>query len=221
MFNHYKKVQRTILETTLRLLTDYDLQATSMAMISKESGISIGSIYHHFSSKEEIINELYRGIAAFQTDLVLKDYFTDIPIRERFETAWRRVFETGMDYPDAFRFLEQYSLSPYIYEESKQEAFETNWCKTLADLYNEAALKGLFIGMNPRLMVQMHYGNAVFLVKAYLQNNLDLNTVVIRSVIGTFWNSVSTAKGFGTLSINISESIEDTDTKESFQLFWD
>lgn len=204
MFNNYKKTQQLILETTLHLLNTYDLQATSMTMISKESGVSMGSIYHHFSSKEEIINELYRGIVAFQTEIVLKDFFMEVSIRERFETTWGRVFQTCMDYSEAFQFMEQYSLSPYIYEASKQEAYEKNWCKPLAGLYSETVKEGMFIAMDPRIMVQMHYGNVVFLVKAYLQNNIDLNPDVIKMAIGTFWNSVSTVKGFEALTLYIT-----------------
>lgn len=200
MFNNFNKVQQSILETTLRLLTTYDLQATSISTISKESGISVGSIYHHFANKEEIINELYRGIVRFQTEIVLEDFFKEASIQERFATTWSKVFQSCMDYPDAFQFMEQYSLSPYIYEEYKQETFAQNWCKSMADLYREAVQKDLFIAMEPRLMVQMHYGNTVFLIKAYLQNNLDLNSDVIKLAIGTYWNSVSTAKGFGALA---------------------
>ncbi|WP_220686910.1 TetR/AcrR family transcriptional regulator [Paenibacillus lautus] len=47
-----------MLDTTLRLFRENGLQATSMSMISNESGVSMGSIYNAFSGKEDIVNVL-------------------------------------------------------------------------------------------------------------------------------------------------------------------
>lgn len=68
MFEEYNKVQKAVLETTLELISEKELQATSMSLISKVSGISTGSIYHYFDNKEAIINELYKGIIKFHSE---------------------------------------------------------------------------------------------------------------------------------------------------------
>ncbi|MCL6458999.1 MAG: TetR/AcrR family transcriptional regulator, partial [Gorillibacterium sp.] len=70
MFSKYNKVQQVVLDTTLRLIMEKDLQATSMSLISKEAGVSTGSIYYYFKSKEDIINELYKGIIAFYIETI-------------------------------------------------------------------------------------------------------------------------------------------------------
>src|SRR5690606_23064668 len=82
MFDKFKKSPKAVLETTLRLLRSNDLQATSMAMISSESGVSMGSIYNSFSGKEEIVNELYKSIIQYQTEKVLEDFRHDVAIPE-------------------------------------------------------------------------------------------------------------------------------------------
>ncbi|MFT4398607.1 TetR/AcrR family transcriptional regulator [Bacillus sp. SW14] len=102
-----------------------DLQATSMAMISSESGVSMGSIYNSFSGKEDIVNELFTSIVEFQTEIVLKDFYNNSSILERFERIWRNLIQFTLDYPDAFQFIEQYSFSPYIYDSSKKEPART------------------------------------------------------------------------------------------------
>jgi AcrR family transcriptional regulator len=48
-----------ILETTLQLIAKNGLNASPMSMIAKEADVATGTIYHHFKSKEEIINEIY------------------------------------------------------------------------------------------------------------------------------------------------------------------
>ncbi|MFB9273709.1 TetR/AcrR family transcriptional regulator [Cohnella cellulosilytica] len=196
MFEKYKKTKKTILETTLKLLSANDLQSTSMSLISSESGISMGSIYNCFSGKEDIVNELYTSIVDHQTEIVLQGFHDSADIFERFRTVWQRVIETSVDYADAFRFMEQYSLSPYIYESSKKTAYENNWCAPLSVLYAEAMENGLFKRGDARLMVQMHWGTIVFLVKGHLQDQLELTPDVVDMAIHSCWNSVSTAKAF-------------------------
>lgn len=191
MFEKYNKVQRAVLETTLRLINEKDLQATSMALISKESGVSTGSIYHYFQSKEDIINELYKGIVNFHGEVVLKDFYTNESIQERFQRVWGNVIRFTMQYPQGFQFIEQYSFSPYIDDAAKQEAYKGSWCGPLAQLYAEAIEQQLFINLEPKLMVQMNFGSVVYLIKAYLQNNVDLTDEMIQKVIRSCWNAVS------------------------------
>ena len=47
-----------ILETTLKLMIENHNSIISIRQISNASGIAIGGIYHHFSNKEEIYDEI-------------------------------------------------------------------------------------------------------------------------------------------------------------------
>jgi len=196
MFEKYGKSKKAVLETTLRLLSRNDLQATSMSLISSESGVSTGSIYNGFSGKEDIVNVLYTSIVESQTETVLQGFHDGSDYFERFDRTWRRVISTSIEHSEAFQFMEQYSMSPYIYESSKKAAYENNWCGPLAKMYAEAMEEGLFRPADARLMVQMHWGTVVFLVKGHLQGNLALTEEVIGMALRSCWNSVSTAKAF-------------------------
>ena len=50
--------KQLILETTLKLMIENHNSIISIRQISNASGIAIGGIYHHFSNKEEIYNEI-------------------------------------------------------------------------------------------------------------------------------------------------------------------
>ena len=54
-----KSVKRLILDTALDLFTANGYFNTSVHHIQKNAGISIGSIYHHFNSKEAIAKAIY------------------------------------------------------------------------------------------------------------------------------------------------------------------
>ena len=51
-----------ILKATLELIAENGLHATPMSQVSKQSGVSAGTIYHYFSSKDVLINQLYLDI---------------------------------------------------------------------------------------------------------------------------------------------------------------
>ncbi|MFC5650024.1 TetR/AcrR family transcriptional regulator [Paenibacillus solisilvae] len=190
MFERYNKVQRAVLETTLRIINQKELQATSMSLIAKESKVSTGSIYHYFQSKEDIINELYKAIVTFTGDVVMKDIDANQPVQARFRRVWENIIGVSMKHPEGFQFIEQYSFSPYIYEESKLEAYKVGWCNPVEKLYSEAIEQKLFIDMEPKLLVQMHYGSIVYLVKADLQKYIELTEDAVQHVITSAWKSV-------------------------------
>ncbi len=191
MFHSYNKVQSTILETTLRLISEKELQATSMSLISKESGISTGSIYHYFNSKEEIINELYKGVVKFYGEVILRAFYASKTIQERFYQTWEKIIRLNIKYPRGFQFIEQYSFSPYISESTKQEAYRLSWCGAMTSLYEEAIAQQLFVSLDPKMMVQMNFGSVVYLVKSHFQSNIELTDETIQKLIHSCWNAVS------------------------------
>lgn len=190
MFEKYSKAQKAVLETTLRIIIEKELQATSMALIAKESGVSTGSIYHYFQSKEDIVNELYKAIVTYNGEDVVEGMKRGGTLREKFELGWGRIVELSTRFPQGFQFIEQYSFSPYIREEVKMAAYSGGWCAPMNRLYVEAVEKKLFVPMEPKLMVQMHYGSIVYMVKGHMHGNFDLTEAAIRSAIESCWNAV-------------------------------
>jgi AcrR family transcriptional regulator len=49
-----ERTSHTIIDAAYNLMVDQGYAATSMRQISKKAGLSLGSIYNHFSSKEEV-----------------------------------------------------------------------------------------------------------------------------------------------------------------------
>jgi len=63
--------QRRILNAALECFTSLGFDATTLEEIRSRSGASIGSIYHHFSSKEDLAAALYvEGLRDYQEGLL-------------------------------------------------------------------------------------------------------------------------------------------------------
>lgn len=60
-----------ILDAALRVFTEHGFDAATIDDVRRRSGASVGSIYHHFGSKEQLAAALYAdGLADYQRGLI-------------------------------------------------------------------------------------------------------------------------------------------------------
>jgi hypothetical protein len=72
----------------------------------------------------------------------------------------------------------------------KQAVYIDGWCEPMNKLYEKAVQEKLFIDLNPNMMVQMHYGSFVYILKAHLQGIYELTSDNVHEVIRSCWKSV-------------------------------
>src|SRR5690348_15746334 len=54
-----EQTRALIVETALRLFRERGYEATTMRIIAKEAGVSVGNAYYYFSSKEQLVQAYY------------------------------------------------------------------------------------------------------------------------------------------------------------------
>lgn len=65
------KVKAKILEAALALWSSSDSESLTIGNIQKKSGVSIGSLYHHFKDKDDILLTLYlEGLKRYQEGIL-------------------------------------------------------------------------------------------------------------------------------------------------------
>jgi AcrR family transcriptional regulator len=78
---HHDEQKKLIIETSMKLLSEKGITKTSMNDIIRESGLSKGGVYHYFSSKNELLIEVwnyffelyaYSNISRLQNDQELQ-----------------------------------------------------------------------------------------------------------------------------------------------------
>ncbi len=82
-----------ILETAIRLFNANGYDETTISDISKETGISNGSIYHLFSSKQEILKQIYNQYINVSLGLT-KD------IEQKVKDPYNQLFDFMLDVQD-------------------------------------------------------------------------------------------------------------------------
>jgi AcrR family transcriptional regulator len=133
--------RKRILAAALRLFTTHGFQGTPTAGISREAGVSTGTLFHYFPNKNTLIDELYLSIQREVAEEIRNGDDADLPTRERLEGCFRGYIAWGMANPGKVDFLNLFYNSPSIGDEVKDEAHrEFQW---LNDLSGAAIREGV------------------------------------------------------------------------------
>ena len=62
--------RQRLVRAALELFTTLGYHPTTTPVLARKAGIAEGTIYRHFASKQQLLNELYRGAARWSTRLV-------------------------------------------------------------------------------------------------------------------------------------------------------
>src|SRR5215207_8622236 len=89
--------RQRLLRAALDLYTTIGFRATTTPAIAARAGVAEGTIYRHFSGKEQLLNEAYRGAQHWATGLVreLDDADRGLGAGERLQRIARRFFEAA------------------------------------------------------------------------------------------------------------------------------
>ena len=85
-----EKKQRIIL-TMLELVVAQGVHATPMSQVAKEANVAVGTIYHYFNNKNEIIEEIYSMICQ-DFGVVLIANMPENDFKKQYETIWLNMF---------------------------------------------------------------------------------------------------------------------------------
>lgn len=97
--------------TALQLIRSNGIQGASMADISAGSGVAVGTIYHHFESREALIDAL-RVQLADQLALVLQAGLSGKGShKEKVQSLWNNAYAFFSKNPLAASFMDQYLSS--------------------------------------------------------------------------------------------------------------
>ncbi|GBD31703.1 HTH-type transcriptional repressor KstR2 [bacterium HR33] len=114
-----QSTREKLVRAALDLFTSQGYHETTTPQIARRAGIAEGTIYRHFSSKEQLLNEIYRAAARLFIQSI-KDTSPTAPCRERLETiakSWRTIAHYN---PNAARLVFQSQIKPLLDPRSRE-----------------------------------------------------------------------------------------------------
>ena len=144
-----------ILDASLRLFTLNGVDGTPTARISREAGVSTGTLFHYFPDKDRLVDQLYLSIKKEVADAIRSHDNPLLPIKERIGQCMRGYVSWGVRNPEKVRFLDQFYNYPGIGEDVQKQAHgEFSW---MADLIATAVREGVLSDLPCEFHAMMIY----------------------------------------------------------------
>jgi AcrR family transcriptional regulator len=178
----------TILAAALALFADRGFHATNVPQIAERAGVSVGTLYHYFASKEAIANELYRRLRKELQKAVYVGLPAGVPPAEQFRVVWQRSVAYAMAKPLAFRFLEMHYHSPYLDEASR--ALDRAVMIGRDQRMQMGRLSGVLKPVHDEVLNAFIDGAILHLVRAAQEGRLELTPAVVDQAAACCWQAI-------------------------------
>ncbi len=178
-----------ILNTMLQLVNKEGFYHLNMKRLAQEAGISVGTTYLYFDSKDKLINELYRKIVYDFKEAVIKGYVKGRAFKMNFSEMLGNALDFYVQNIDCFSFLEQYTYSPFLFKETQDENFAI--LEPLQKIIREAKRNKEVKDLHDTLLVALAHGPVVSMMKLFLAGKINLKEKKMRDqIINACWQSV-------------------------------
>lgn len=190
----YTDKEEQIFQSALSLIDDKGFHGTPMSQIAKVSQVSIGTIYHYFESKDDLILKLFtylkNKVSLYISDSVFNNPITKENYEDKFMIFWNHFIDFYSDHPSIFSFLEQFYTSPY-YEVYKQKYCSSNYSEDAINRFLKIGLELKTIRkMSPHILYTFCLGSIIFLIRNIIYGQKEYTKEQIAQLIQTTWNGV-------------------------------
>lgn len=182
--------KKALYKTALDLFAERGLEGTPTSMIAKEAGVANGTLFHHFKSKEELINQLFIKIK----EHLSQDLKAGLPdtqdLKKKIEIIWTNKVNWGILNPKEFTFFRLFYHSLYFNKMTKEEGLKH--VDFILDVFQEAFDKKILKGMEKEYARDYFEGNTHINIRYFLDYPEKISKENLDSAFEIFWG------GFGT-----------------------
>lgn len=180
--------REAILNAALQLFTEFGFHGTAMPQVAERAGVGAGTIYRYFTSKEALVNTLYRDWKEFQIAEILRDVPPATPLREQFSIYWHRLVDFAMEFPVAFGFLELHFHASYLDEQSRE--VENRGQQAMVGYFKECLKLQIVKNAQAEFLGSMVIGAYVGMIKASRAGCFTLNKNLITQAEVCCWDAI-------------------------------
>ncbi|MFO0750555.1 MAG: TetR/AcrR family transcriptional regulator [Myxococcota bacterium] len=178
-----------ILAAALECFVTAGFHGTAVPEVAKRAGVATGTIYHHFASKEALVNALYRKWKELIARRVLTAFPPGAAVREQFRAVWREMTAFALENPDAFGFIELHHHRSYLDAESL--AMENRLKDFGATMVKRAQDLGEVKPGPTALLMELVFGAFNGMMRAHSEGRLDLTDEVRELAESACWDMIA------------------------------
>lgn len=163
-----------ILTSALALFNDQGFDKTPTSAISKHAGVATGTLFHHFKTKEDLINALYLEIKLEIRDATQPDSMnlakadvSHASVRAALHQTWLSLMNWMLQHPEKFRFMAQFGESAYISSSTRETVSQL--FQAADSLFNAAIQAGVFRALPSAMLTSLMGAHLMSSVNLLLQ----------------------------------------------------
>jgi TetR/AcrR family transcriptional regulator, repressor of fatR-cypB operon len=183
-----KDKPEAILEAALELFVERGFHGTAMPLLAEKAGVSAGTIYHYFESKEALVNVLYRKWKSAIAQRVFEGYPVDKSPREQFRTAWKLLAEFALEHRREFAFLELHHHGSYLDQESM--TLEKGLTDFATSMVRKAQVEEALKAGDPELLMAISNGAFIGVFRAGIEKRIELSMQVFMAAEQCCWEAL-------------------------------
>jgi len=179
--------RQAILDAALTVFAAGGVNGVPMPALAEQAQVGTGTIYRYFSSKEALVNELFREQKRATSLRLYSGLDQALPPRELFAIVWQRMADFSRSDPDAYMFMELQDHRPYLDADSR--ALEKKVLKPIVERYRQLQAEGVFRSdVRPEVLMSMVWGAFVNLIRAERDGHLSLQQSDIDAAFNACWS---------------------------------
>ncbi len=160
-----------------------------MPDVARAAGVAAGTVYRHFTSKDELVNVLYRRCKIALMKGLFAGVSVDATAREQFAGFWEALATFARSDPTAFAFLELHHHGPYL--DSASRDMELRALTTLAGFVERGRAEGVLGDASTETIMALIWGGFVGLFKASRLGYLDLDAARLAEAEALCWRALA------------------------------
>ncbi|GGB67901.1 TetR/AcrR family transcriptional regulator [Shewanella inventionis] len=161
--------KQAILDAALQLFVNKGFNATSTASIAKAAGVATGTLFHHFPTKNDIMNQVFLAIKQeFADNMVTSTQFSG-DIEQDAYTLWQKAIDWAIAQPLKQLFFLQYSMSADIDVMIRKQAM-TSILSFVVELIEQGKQQGIIANFPSELLLENCHGQYLAAIRFFTDN---------------------------------------------------
>ncbi len=186
--------RQQVLETTLDLFSRDGFFNTSVHDIARESGVSVGSIYHHFKDKQGVAMALYNSLLERMNEQLMQIHRSSGTAHGRCYAVIRLLFEMTEQEPQVMEFMLHSRHREFLSDQLP--VCSAAPFKLMREMVAEGVRNGEIRALDPMVASSSVYGGALRMVTSRLDGLIRDNLMnYLDDVWACAWRSVSAEAG--------------------------
>lgn len=179
-----------ILQAALDLFVDQGFHGAPMADIAKHAEVAAGTIYRYFSSRDDLINELFSVLDQKMRTELQSIYPVAGSFREKYVCLMRETIRYFIQNPRHFLYMEQYFNSPYSVSIHRDIVLGKDRDDVWGDVFERGMAEGEIKDLPRPMLFSLAFGPMIFLLRDHIRGFISLKDDEITHFAELCWDVI-------------------------------